>query len=98
MVNAVTENVVDAVREGRVSVPCKPIIGTETLTWKGIDLHGQIITPISSTLSSDGNRVLSIPADARFNQSIFTCYSFQAFSTQVLSVVIATILFQGICS
>ena len=98
---AVNETVVDAVRkDGLVNVPCTPPNGTETLDWEGIDVNDQKITPISSTISSDGDRVLSFPADARFNRSIFTCYSYQyqASSTQILSVVIVNVLFQGICS
>ena len=87
---------VDALKEGLVQVTCQPPNSDiESLVWQGIDVNGQAISPVLSTLSSAGYLVLAVPADARFNQSIFTCYAYQASSLQVLSVVIANILFQG---
>ena len=88
---------VDTLKEGHVQVTCQPPNSDiESLVWQGIDVNGQAISPVFSTSSSAGYLVLSVPAVARFNQSIFTCYAFQASSSQVLRVVIANILFQGI--
>ena len=88
--------VVDVVGEGHVQVTCKPSNSdTEFLVWQGIDITGQATT-VSSFITSTGYLVLSVPADASYNQSIFTCYTYQASSSQVLTILIASILFQGI--
>lgn len=85
-------------REGHVQITCQPPNSdTEFLVWQGVDVHGQPIS-VSSRTSSDGYSILSVPANARYNQSIFTCYSYQISSSQTSSVLVARIIFQGIVS
>ena len=87
---------VDVLREGNVEVTCKPNNNdTDSLVWQGIDVSEQPIQ-VNSTTTYDGNSILSVPADVGYNQSTYTCSAYLTSSSQVPTVRIVRILFQGI--